>query len=457
MSLLNDIFSLRRMNDLRADGLWPTIVTIPISPYWTTLIGTATGAEARDIKTDSSGNVYVLSTYTSGGYGAIYLAKFDSAGTLLWQKGYGETGKLTDPLGLDVDSSGNAYICGALERNSATNNKELFLLKVNSAGTIQWQKSNNFSGRFNEGTSVVVSGSNVTVFGYSRLPAYTLTLQQWDTTTGTMQWKKMYSGAASSFTYSKSISADSSGNLYVCGASDTSGSPGSGVTDIILMKFNSGGVIQWQKRLVGATGFGWTVALDASSNVYINGLNNQSGNNDALIAKYNSSGTLQWQKRLYSASYSEFGRDISLDSSGNLYATVQFGVNNTLFKCDSSGALQWQKKLATNNPYGDDTPRISIFGSFVYQSCTPYTPTGSSRNVLVTKVPTDGSINGTYNITSVASLTLTYETSTLLSISDTSLTDTTVSFTEANSSLTETTPSITALTPSFTPTLISIS
>ncbi len=27
MSLLNDIFSLRQMNDLRADGLWPTSPT----------------------------------------------------------------------------------------------------------------------------------------------------------------------------------------------------------------------------------------------------------------------------------------------------------------------------------------------------------------------------------------------------------------------------------------------
>ena len=30
MSLLNDIFSLRQMNELRADGLWPTSFYAPI-------------------------------------------------------------------------------------------------------------------------------------------------------------------------------------------------------------------------------------------------------------------------------------------------------------------------------------------------------------------------------------------------------------------------------------------
>ena len=36
MSLLNDIFSLRRMNDLRADALWPTVVTPPPPTYTVT-------------------------------------------------------------------------------------------------------------------------------------------------------------------------------------------------------------------------------------------------------------------------------------------------------------------------------------------------------------------------------------------------------------------------------------
>jgi hypothetical protein len=56
MSLLNDIFALRQMNDLRADGLWPTTV-VPVPPNVPTVIGQSFGGGyyAGQISTNGNG------------------------------------------------------------------------------------------------------------------------------------------------------------------------------------------------------------------------------------------------------------------------------------------------------------------------------------------------------------------------------------------------------------------
>jgi len=432
----------------RLGGLWPTSVTLATSPYWASVLGTTTNVTTQNVKTDSSGNIFVLGNYSPVSAQSTILVKYDPTGTILWQKGFSNPGSGTAPFGLDIDSSGNIYIAGWTEVSA---NVALFLMKLDSTGAIVWQRGLNDASVYDEALSVVVSGANVTVCGQSRQAPWQIQIAQWNTSTGNLNWQRKNYGGAATLTGSRGISADSSGNIYLTGYSDAGGS---GATDIVVIKYNSSGVIQWQKVLIGGTGQGSSISVDSSSNVYVAAYSNQSGNYDAILAKYNSSGVLQWQRKLATAS-ADYGRTVCFDSSSNVYISIQHGIYNTIAKYNPSGVLQWKNSLYSDTGYGEGASRIFVFGSFFYTALSPYYVTGGATNLLLTKLPTDGSISGTYAISSVG-LNLSYGASTLTD-SDGVLTDTTGSLSEAVSSLTAFTPSISTLAPAYTPQLVSIS
>lgn len=62
--------------------------------------------------------------------------------------------------------------------------------------------------------------------------------------------------------------------------------------------------------------FGYSIAIDASDNIYLTGKKN----NDIFLAKYNFAGIEQWTKTIDSGGW-DSGVGIALDSSGNIYLT----------------------------------------------------------------------------------------------------------------------------------------
>jgi hypothetical protein len=151
---------------------------------------------------------------------------------------------------------------------------------------------------------------------------------------GAYQWHTFYGSTDNDF--GNGIAVDSSGNVYVTGESyDSWGSPlnshaGSGYTDLAIVKLDSAGVYQWH-TFYGSTSsdYGSDIAVDNSGNVYVTGesfvtwgspLNPHAGNgfSDIVIVKLNSSGAYQWHTFYGSISYDN-GRGIAVDSSGNAY------------------------------------------------------------------------------------------------------------------------------------------
>jgi Beta-propeller repeat len=112
---------------------------------------------------------------------------------------------------------------------------------------------------------------------------------------------------------------------------------------------------------------GFSVAADASGNLYVTGLsydtwgspiNAYAGWDDAVVAKLNSNGVLQWHTFLGSSSQDN-GYSVAADHNGNLYvagnsdaswgspinAHTAGGQNAFVAKLDSSGVLQWHTFL----------------------------------------------------------------------------------------------------------------
>jgi hypothetical protein len=93
-------------------------------------------ATLNSIKVDSSENVYAIGGgLYSGNISVNTVLKFNSSGTLQWQKAI--SGSNATSYGIAIDSSGNSYALLAKQGSPNTT----YLLKYNTSGDIQWQRS----------------------------------------------------------------------------------------------------------------------------------------------------------------------------------------------------------------------------------------------------------------------------------------------------------------------------
>ena len=298
---------------------------------WQRTLG-STGESGYDIAVDSSGNVYVsgeTSTQGAGGYDAL-IAKYDTNGTLQWQRTLGGA-DYEGGYGIAVDSSGNVYVTGSTFSQGAGSADDIIIAKYNTSGTLQWQRTLGGADVGQLHSVAVDSSGNVYITGetYSQGAGNGDILIAKYNTSGTLQWQRTLGGA--SFDYGQGVTVDSSGNVYVTGSTF---SQGAGNGDVLIAKYNTNGTLQWQRTLGGAdSDVGYRIAVDSSGNVYITGYTSSqgAGSNDVIIAKYDTSGVLQWQRTLGGAG-GDYAEDIAVDSFGNVYITGYGGAQGN-FGC----------------------------------------------------------------------------------------------------------------------------
>ena len=314
---------------------------------------------------DSAGNTLGSQYETSSGF--ITWAGTQQLGTSL-----GDIGEK-----IILDSSNNIYISGntygALDGNSNSGERDLFLLKYNSSGTKQWTKLLGTT-EFEYGHSVMSDSSNniyVTgrtgggLDGNTSSGGEDLILVKYNSS-GTKQWTRQLGSSENEYAYG--LNVDSSNNIYITGTTrgGLDGNNNSGGNDIFLVKYNSSGTKQWTEQLgTSASDDGRGVAVDSSNNIYVTGStsggldgNNNSGGNDIFLVKYNSSGTKQWTEQLGTSS-EDVALRVTIDSSDNIYVTgyTSGGLDNNtnsgdwdifLLKYNSSGTKQWTQQLGSS-------------------------------------------------------------------------------------------------------------
>jgi len=122
-----------------------------------------------DIKLDSSGNVYVAVTCFT--LQKAVVAKYDSSGTIQWQRSLSDA-SIDFAWGVAVDASANVYLLGTR-----------FVAKWNSSGTIQWQRV--FGAQVPSLRSIAISGSSYYAVGSMAARAVLFVLPTDGSKTGT--------------------------------------------------------------------------------------------------------------------------------------------------------------------------------------------------------------------------------------------------------------------------------
>ena len=314
---------------------------------WVKSIGGTLNENIGDFFVDSSGNVYV-----SGGYGGgsvdfdqdnvvagdthtavgdvdIFLAKYNSSGTLQWVKSIGDTSQDAS-YGIYVDENGDAYLVGYFQGTnidfdtdnvvsgdtiSSVGDRDAFIARYNSSGVLQWLKRFGNSGN-DQGRDIKLDSSgNIIIAGLTT-----------------------------------STDLDFDPDNVVSGDTDSS----NGSFDPFVAKYNSSGVLQWVK-VSGGTGLdlGSGFELDSEDSIYYVGLFGESnvdfdrknvingdtvssiGGYDAFVVKYNSSGVLQWLKTA-GGSGTDRMIDIVFDSNDDLNIVGYFASANVDFDTDKS-------------------------------------------------------------------------------------------------------------------------
>ena len=256
------------------------------------------------------------------------------------------------------------------------------------------------------------------------------------------QWAKEIGGDTNIV---RDVAIDSNGNTFVTGeyTSSSSVTIGTGVslsatteTNVYLIKYNSSGVTEWALNMIGR---GNAIAIDSSGNVCISGTYSSEVYNvdvpstdeipligklvpttrgAAFLIKYNNAGVALWATHVDGTDTNngdDIGRNLAIDSSGNLYLTGSYSghddntstgsraysadditdiqlpnVDNKsafIVKYNSDGTPQWVKGIDASGDvigYGvavDSGSNVFITGEYTAAS---EVDVGNSKNLPIT-------------------------------------------------------------------------
>jgi len=194
------------------------------------------------IAKDSSGNVYFAAELNPAGSLNPQLSKYSSAGTYQWGYNIVTAGDSQHPALTSTGADGNIYV---VADNTSGSNSEITVLKISTATpAIEWQRDIYRSGQtiaFTRTSIAVDPSGGVCVAWNTGTVAY---LSKWNST-GTNLWNREFSNANAPSV--GGVVVDGSDNVYVA-VNDT-------VADVVeIIKYNSGGTLQWSKRITTPSG-----------------------------------------------------------------------------------------------------------------------------------------------------------------------------------------------------------
>jgi hypothetical protein len=293
----------------------------------------------------ASNAVAPIKTYsaTANGYDSI-LIKYDTNGTFLWAANVGsDNTEVSSTIACDKDN--NVYIAGSYASNplliynsdnslssitlSNAGTYDNYLIKYNSNGFAQWGVHiGGTIAEFKQGICIDSDGfiyitggynsSSVNIYDYNNItPSFTLSstafydtyLVKYDTN-GVSQWATKIGGNQRE--YYPSLSCDSNKNIIISGINRT--------VDVGISS-----ILCYNKNNLSSP------ALIITPNIL------GPANSCVFVVSYNTNGILNWGTRIENTNIAFIYPIVTVDQSGNIYVTSEFGANTTLQIYDAGG------------------------------------------------------------------------------------------------------------------------
>jgi gliding motility-associated-like protein len=343
-----------------------------------------------------------------------WVVKYSGTGVIEWKKNYG--GSKSDNAYSIVNTADGGFLFvgntfsndGDVNGNHNSMYADMWVVKINSSGTIQWQKCYGGS-RDDAALSVaptpdggfIIAGISQSADGdvsglHNGVPGY---LDVWAlrlNSAGNLLWQKCLGGYKEDRATCIQVTKD--GGAIICGATesndgDVMGQHGS--YDMWVVKLSSYGSIEWQRTLGGmhddlansitqTKDGGYILCGETSSNDGDFTTNHSGSGNiaDIAVVKLDPAGNTEWAKCLGGTEF-DIGYCIQNDLSGgyvlsgivysndgDVSANHSTSRDAWIVKLDNSGVIEWQKCYGGNFddiPYSIVAP---VAGNYVFTGYT---------------------------------------------------------------------------------------
>ncbi|HEX8433734.1 SBBP repeat-containing protein [Archangium sp.] len=400
-------------------------------PDWSQLLGTSGHDQAVAVAASSS--AVFTAGYTGGampgnssaGGFDVFLTRHTEGGSREWLRQFGTssndyvTGLAVhdrDPATVSLYVTG--YTGGALHGNPSAGGQDVFLVKLDTAGTRLWTRQLGTSaGDYAQGVATDADG-HVYVTGYTSGALHgnpyaggqDLFLVKYDAS-GTRLWTRQLGTAQNE--QARGVAVDVEGHVYVAGFTwgGLDGNPSAGGQDFFLVKYDASGARLWTRQL-GTNGQDVVQGVATSRrttgevDVYVVGRtaggadgrgldgNPQLGDYDIVVVRYDASGTRLWTRQTGTAA-EDSASGVASDGAGNVYVTGSMsrnletgsalvGNDLVLLKYDRDGTRRAARQLGSAATAGTPTPSdwglavAADVGTGVYVAGFTEGPLGSS-------------------------------------------------------------------------------
>jgi uncharacterized delta-60 repeat protein len=285
------------------------------------------------------------------------------------------------PAAMAIDSLGNVYVTGYSW--NAGLDCDYVTIKYFPNGDTAWVRRYNGPGdpsnSMDRATAMAVDNSgNVYVTGRSEgsgTYADFATIKYDEN--GDTIWVRRYNGLLNADDFPSALAIDIAGNAYVTGYNYDAGTD----RDYVTIGYHPNGDTAWVRRYDGpgnSLDFPYAAATDNSGNIYVTGSSYGMGTNqDCATVKYYPNGYTAWVKRYDGpANLNDLAYALAVDVSGNVYVTGQSRNDAThddyiTIKYLSNGDTSWVRRYNGPTDYEDVACDVAV---------------DNSGNVLVTGV-----------------------------------------------------------------------
>ena len=348
---------------------------------WTKALGGTSTDICYDMCSTADGG-YVLCGYAisndgdiSGNHGGTadaWAVKVDNGGNIVWQKCYGGTALDRFRDVTPTSDGGFAFIGSTLsidgdvsgQHNAA--NTDVWVVKTDSVGTLQWQRCIGGT-NYDDGYGIVQMKDNTFWLtgeiwsadfdGVGNHGYYDYLVMHLDTVGVTLQ-RKIYGGYDQEFARGILKTNDNNVVVYGMGSSASGNVIGAiGSYDYWILKLDSVGGIIWQKCLGGTgsdgaydakqtadNGFVFS-GYSASNDVMVSG---NHGGNDAWIVKTDSVGNFEWQKSFGGTADDECWAVAVNDDNTVVVGVNTLSANGNIVNSHGGPDEFWIGKLSSN-------------------------------------------------------------------------------------------------------------
>jgi hypothetical protein len=321
------------------------------SLIWNRTWGGANRDDGSEVAVSNTGDIYqVGSTWSYGsGDSDVVLLKYDASGNLLWYKTWG--GTLWDyAIGIAASNTGEIYITGNT-KSYGSGDSDFFLLKYDSPGNLIWSRI--WGGTSEDIAGGVAASGTGDIYITGCTKSYgagdsDIVLLRYDSS-GSLLWNKTWGGTNADLALG--IATSSTEGIYITGDTHTYTT---GECETIVLSYDSSGNLLWNRTWGGVrSDYGNDVAASNFGDIFVTGQTYSygAGDFDIFLLDYNSSGNLVWNKTWGGASR-DAGRKVAVSDLGDIYIAGDYGDQAVLLKYDPSGNLTWYKYVRTSGSGG---------------------------------------------------------------------------------------------------------